>query len=120
MLSGRVEWPNPQSVISPAPVRPALRIVANPPLGCESGSDHGLLETFRRHRKHQCDGAARQRGRMRRWWRTRDLTILIDPRATMFSVGTQVDDVEDKLQSGFVFRNPSEKFRCDCGESFHV
>ena len=28
--------------------------------------------------------------------------------------------VEDKLQSGFVFRNPNEKGRCGCGESFHV
>jgi len=28
--------------------------------------------------------------------------------------------VEDKLQSGFAFRNPNEKGRCGCGESFHV
>jgi iron-sulfur cluster assembly protein len=28
--------------------------------------------------------------------------------------------VEDKLQSGFTFRNPNEKGRCGCGESFHV
>lgn len=48
------------------------------------------------------------------------VTIFIDPKATMFIIGSQVDYVEDKLQSGFVFRNPNEKGRCGCGESFHV
>ena len=48
------------------------------------------------------------------------VTIFIDPKATMFILGSEVDYVEDKLQSGFVFRNPNEKGRCGCGESFHV
>ena len=46
--------------------------------------------------------------------------IFIDPTAVMFLVGTQMDYVEDKLQSGFVFKNPNEKNRCGCGESFSV
>jgi iron-sulfur cluster assembly protein len=48
------------------------------------------------------------------------ITLLIDPKATMFIIGTEMDYVEDKLQSGFTFRNPNEKGRCGCGESFHV
>jgi len=48
------------------------------------------------------------------------VTILIDPKAVMFILGTEMDYVEEKLQSGFVFRNPNEKGRCGCGESFHV
>jgi iron-sulfur cluster assembly protein len=48
------------------------------------------------------------------------VTVLIDPKATMFIIGTEMDYVEDKLQSGFTFRNPNEKGRCGCGESFHV
>ena len=48
------------------------------------------------------------------------VTILIDPKAVMFIIGTEMDYVEEKLQSGFVFRNPNEKGRCGCGESFHV
>ena len=48
------------------------------------------------------------------------ITILIDPKASMFIIGTEMDFVEDKLQSGFTFRNPNEKGRCGCGESFHV
>ncbi len=49
-----------------------------------------------------------------------DLTILIDPKAIMFIMGTEMDFVEEQLSSGFVFKNPNEKGRCGCGESFHV
>ena len=48
------------------------------------------------------------------------ITILIDPKATMFVIGTEMDYVVDTLESGFVFKNPNEKGRCGCGESFHV
>ena len=48
------------------------------------------------------------------------VTVLIDGRALMFLIGTEMDYVENKLQSGFVFNNPNEKGRCGCGESFHV
>ncbi|MFN7640589.1 MAG: HesB/IscA family protein, partial [bacterium] len=48
------------------------------------------------------------------------VTIYIDPKAVLFVVGTQMDYVEEELQSGFLFRNPNEKGRCGCGESFHV
>jgi len=48
------------------------------------------------------------------------ITVLIDPKAVMFVLGTEMDYVEEKLQSGFVFRNPNEKGRCGCGESFHI
>jgi iron-sulfur cluster assembly protein len=49
-----------------------------------------------------------------------DVKIFIDPKASMFLFATEMDYVEEKLQSGFVFRNPNEKGRCGCGESFHV
>ena len=48
------------------------------------------------------------------------VVVLIDPKAAMFIVGSEMDYVEDKLTSGFVFRNPNEKGRCGCGESFRV
>ena len=48
------------------------------------------------------------------------VTVFIDPKAIMFVLGTEMDFVEDDLQSGFVFSNPNEKGRCGCGESFHV
>jgi iron-sulfur cluster assembly protein len=46
--------------------------------------------------------------------------IFIEPTAVMFLLGSEMDYVEDKFQSGFVFTNPNEKGRCGCGESFHV
>ena len=49
-----------------------------------------------------------------------DLNIFIDPKATLFLIGTKMDYIEDDLQSGFQFTNPNEKGRCGCGESFHV
>lgn len=48
------------------------------------------------------------------------VTILIESKAQMFVFGTELDYVEDALKSGFVFRNPNEKGRCGCGESFHI
>lgn len=47
-------------------------------------------------------------------------TLLIDPKASMFVFGTEMDYSDDQIQAGFVFRNPNEKGRCGCGESFHV
>lgn len=48
------------------------------------------------------------------------VTLFIEPKATMYLFGTEMDYVSDTLSSGFVFRNPNEKGRCGCGESFHV
>lgn len=51
---------------------------------------------------------------------TQGIKLLIDPKASLFLIGTEMDYEEEKLKSGFVFRNPNEKGRCGCGESFHV
>ena len=48
------------------------------------------------------------------------VTILLDPKATLFLIGTEIDYVTDKLSSSFVFKNPNEKGRCGCGESFSI
>ena len=51
---------------------------------------------------------------------SKGVRVFIDPMATMYLVGAEMDYVEDKLKSGFVFSNPNEKSRCGCGESFSV
>ncbi len=48
------------------------------------------------------------------------VTVLIDPKAVMFVIGTEMDFQQEELASGFIFNNPNEKGRCGCGESFHV
>ena len=49
-----------------------------------------------------------------------DINIYIDPKASLFLLGTIMDYEEGVLESGFKFTNPNEKGRCGCGESFHV
>jgi iron-sulfur cluster assembly protein len=51
---------------------------------------------------------------------TGGIRLLIDPKASLFLIGTEMDYEEEKLKQGFVFKNPNEKGRCGCGESFHV
>ena len=51
---------------------------------------------------------------------TEGVKLLIDSKASLFLIGTEMDYEEEKLKSGFVFKNPNEKGRCGCGESFHV
>jgi len=51
---------------------------------------------------------------------TAGIKLLIDPKASLFLIGTEMDYEEEKLKQGFVFKNPNEKGRCGCGESFHV
>ena len=46
--------------------------------------------------------------------------LVVEPQAVMYVLGTQIDWVEDKLGAMFVFKNPNEKARCGCGESFSV
>ncbi len=49
-----------------------------------------------------------------------DVKVIIDPKAILFLVGSEMDFLEENFQSGFTFKNPNEKGRCGCGESFHV
>lgn len=46
--------------------------------------------------------------------------ILIDSKAQLTLLGTEMDFVESKLSSEFVFNNPNIKGTCGCGESFNV
>ena len=48
------------------------------------------------------------------------IKIFIEPKATMFLIGSEMDYSTDKLSSRFVFNNPNEKSTCGCGESFNV
>jgi iron-sulfur cluster assembly protein len=46
--------------------------------------------------------------------------VLIDPKAIMFLLGTEMDFKADKLSSGFVFNNPNQTAACGCGESVSI
>ncbi len=46
--------------------------------------------------------------------------ILIDPKAIMFLIGTEMDYQQTTLKSGFVFNNPNQISACGCGESVEI
>lgn len=46
--------------------------------------------------------------------------VIIDARNLVFLDGTEIDYEREGLSEGFKFRNPNEKARCGCGESFSV
>ena len=46
--------------------------------------------------------------------------VLIDPKAIMYLLGTEMDFKKEKFSSQFVFKNPNETERCGCGESFKI
>ena len=48
------------------------------------------------------------------------VNILIDPKAILFLIGSEIDYETTKLASKFVFRNPNQTDACGCGESVTI
>lgn len=48
------------------------------------------------------------------------VTLLVDPKAVLFLLGTEMDFQTTKLSSGFVFSNPNQTSACGCGESVEI
>jgi iron-sulfur cluster assembly protein len=86
---------------SPAPVA-ALRI------GVKNGGCAGMEYTME---------WASERARFDEVVEDKGVTLLIDAKAVMFLLGTEMDYKVDKLKAGFVFKNPNQVSACGCGES---
>ena len=48
------------------------------------------------------------------------VTILVEPKAVLFLIGTEIDYDVGRLAAKFVFRNPNETDACGCGESVTI
>jgi iron-sulfur cluster assembly protein len=48
------------------------------------------------------------------------VTILVEPKAVLFLIGTVIDYDVTRLAAKFVFRNPNETDACGCGESVTI
>ncbi len=46
--------------------------------------------------------------------------VFVNPQATLFLLGTEMDFEVTKLRTGFVFRNPNQTSACGCGESVEI
>lgn len=49
-----------------------------------------------------------------------DFNLFINPKISLYLIGTQMNFKNDRLKSGFEFENPNSKGSCGCGESFFV
>jgi iron-sulfur cluster assembly protein len=48
------------------------------------------------------------------------VTILVDPKAVLFLIGSEIDYEKTKLSAKFTFRNPNQTDACGCGESVTI
>ena len=48
------------------------------------------------------------------------IKVIIDPKAILFLLGTEIDYVVEKLSQKFVFNNPNQTDACGCGESVTI
>uniref|UniRef100_A0A2A4YWS3 Fe-S cluster assembly scaffold SufA n=1 Tax=OCS116 cluster bacterium TaxID=2030921 RepID=A0A2A4YWS3_9PROT len=52
--------------------------------------------------------------------KTNGVTVLIDSKALLFLLGTEMDFVTEKMSSKFTFTNPNQTSACGCGESVEL
>lgn len=52
--------------------------------------------------------------------KTKGVTVLIDSKALLFLLGTEMDFVTEKMSSKFTFTNPNQTSSCGCGESVEI
>lgn len=48
------------------------------------------------------------------------VNVFVEPKATLFLLGTVMDFEETKMSSGFTFKNPNQTGACGCGESVQL
>ena len=50
----------------------------------------------------------------------KDATVIVDAKAVLFLLGTEMDYKADKMQAQFIFNNPNQVSACGCGESVQL
>jgi iron-sulfur cluster assembly protein len=63
---------------------------------------------------------AAERGRFDEVIEADGATVLVDPKAMLYLLGTEMDWQADKIASRFVFNNPNQTGACGCGESVQL
>lgn len=63
---------------------------------------------------------AEEAGRFDEVVEDKGVKVLIDPKAIMYLLGTEMDYRTDKLSAQFVFNNPNQTSACGCGESVAI
>jgi iron-sulfur cluster assembly protein len=86
----------------------AERPIAGVRVGVKNGGCAGMSYTMEyAERIEKADEVVEDKG----------VRVLIDPKAVLFLIGTEMDYKTDKLSAQFVFNNPNQTSACGCGES---
>lgn len=86
----------------------AERPIAGVRIGVKNGGCAGMAYTMEyAERVEPTDEVVEDRG----------VRLLVDPKAVLFLLGTEMDYKVDKLAAQFVFNNPNQTSACGCGES---
>jgi iron-sulfur cluster assembly protein len=89
----------------------AARPIAAVRVGVKNGGCAGMSYTMEYAEKiNPLDEVIEEKG----------VRILIDPKAVLFLLGTEMDYKVDKLSAQFVFNNPNQTAACGCGESVQL
>jgi len=89
----------------------AVRPIAAVRVGVKNGGCAGMAYTMEYAEQiNPLDEVIEERG----------VRILIDPKAVLFLLGTEMDYKVDKLAAQFVFNNPNQTSACGCGESVQI
>lgn len=89
----------------------AARPVAGVRIGVRNGGCAGMSYTME---------YAEERDPLDEVIEDKGVTVLVDAKAVLFLLGTEMDYEVEQLRSGFVFRNPNETSACGCGESVAI
>lgn len=89
---------------------------ANPPalglrVGVKKGGCAGMEYTFE---------VAHEAGKGDEVVTEKDATVIVDAKAVLFLLGTELDFKTDRFSSTFVFNNPNQVSACGCGESVEI
>jgi iron-sulfur cluster assembly protein len=89
----------------------AVNPVVGVRVGVKNGGCAGMAYTMEyAERMEKADEVVEDKG----------VRVLIDPKAVLFLIGTEMDYKTDKLSAQFIFNNPNQTSACGCGESVNL
>ena len=102
--------------LTPAAIRQIARLMAREDsqglrIGVKKGGCAGMEYTFE---------IARETAKGDEIVTEKDATVVVDAKAVLFLLGTELDFKTDRFSSTFVFNNPNQVSACGCGESVEI